>query len=252
MQQIQLGLCNPPEPIYLFVGKGESDTSLWYHFDIVNEQRKSVFERAIAGYIRELKITSKEYKCNSNMKLDIVVECDRQIYVVRSGLETYFSKTFLLAIALVKEIKKPLMISPYLSDKGVIFCNIYNFETLQKVKSGWDKNADWAGIIAALQQQLGQAQSLSYLGNHDDVDCELVQPELNDLTLVSTQVDRKMLMQEIESLMKRKNMDKAIVVNMMKTNYGKSGRAELSDHELVDLRDRIALWQPLSNSFVKG
>jgi len=38
--EIKLGLCNPPEPLYLYVKNGElsGESYLWYHFDIEKEK----------------------------------------------------------------------------------------------------------------------------------------------------------------------------------------------------------------------
>ena len=79
--QIQLGLCDPPEPIYIYVGQTENngETSLWYEYDSDAKKQCPIKQRALTGYLSELKVTIKEFKGKENPKLDIVIHAD-QVY----------------------------------------------------------------------------------------------------------------------------------------------------------------------------
>lgn len=70
--EIKLGLCNPPEPIYLFVNQGEVDgeSYVWYKFNINQDKKIPVAQRALTGYLSELRLTTKEFKGKDNLKLD--------------------------------------------------------------------------------------------------------------------------------------------------------------------------------------
>ncbi|NER51612.1 MAG: hypothetical protein F6J92_34215 [Symploca sp. SIO1A3] len=153
---IQLGLCDPPEPIYLYVGSGESQGQqyLWYCFDINSERVHPVFQRGLTGYIRELRVTPKEYKGKDATKLDIVVSCDR-LYIVRSGIETNFSKGLLLALSQVNDFENPLTIAVAPGEETVIFARLYNATTGERVKAEWNPNAPWLDLIQAINQKLG-------------------------------------------------------------------------------------------------
>ncbi|MHC5771937.1 MAG: hypothetical protein ACYTXI_41750 [Nostoc sp.] len=108
--EIKLGLCNPPEPIYLYVKNAElgGESYLWYHYDIDREKTIPVSQKALTGYLSELRFTTKEFKGKDNLKLDIVVSAD-EVYVIRSGVETNFTKSFLLAASLIQDFSKPLI-----------------------------------------------------------------------------------------------------------------------------------------------
>jgi hypothetical protein len=73
--EIKLGLCNPPEPIYLYVNQGEVDgeSYVWYKFNISQDKKIPVTQRALTGYLSELRLTTKEFKGKDNLKLDIVI-----------------------------------------------------------------------------------------------------------------------------------------------------------------------------------
>ena len=125
--QIQLGLCDPPEPIYIYVGQTENNgqTSLWYRYDIDAQKQHPVLQRALTGYLSELRITIKEYKGKENHKIDLVFHAD-QVYIIRSGLETNFSKTLLLALSTVTDINQPLTIAVVAGEENVVFARLYN------------------------------------------------------------------------------------------------------------------------------
>ncbi|MDZ8241134.1 MAG: hypothetical protein RMZ69_28920 [Nostoc sp. ChiQUE01a] len=59
--EIKLGLCNPPEPIYLYVKNGElsGEPYLWYNYDINKKTTIPVQQTGLTGYISELKQISK-------------------------------------------------------------------------------------------------------------------------------------------------------------------------------------------------
>ncbi|WP_373529093.1 hypothetical protein [Nostoc sp.] len=153
--EIQLGLCNPPEHIYLYVKSGElnGESYLWYNYDINNERTIPVQQTGLTGYISELKLKTGEFKGKDNTKLDIVVRAD-EIYVVRTGIETNFAKTFLLAVSLVQDFSKPLIIAPIAGNENVVFCNLYDAATKTRIRSEWNKDADWLAIIDNVQTKL--------------------------------------------------------------------------------------------------
>lgn len=164
MTEIKLGLCNPPEPIYLYVKNGElsGESYLWYHYDINNDKTIPVPLRGLTGYISELRLTTKEFKGKDNIKLDIVINAD-EIYIIRTGIETNFAKTFLLSASLIQDFDKPLIIAATSGDENVVFCRLYDAATKARFRKEWDAKADWAGIIKSIQSRLGTgSESLIY------------------------------------------------------------------------------------------
>ncbi|WP_292825632.1 hypothetical protein [Nostoc sp. JL33] len=153
--EIKLGLCNPPEPIYLYVKSGElnGESYLWYNYDINNDKTIPVQQTGLTGYISELKLKTTEFKGKDNVKLDIFVRAD-EIYVVRTGIETNFAKTFLLAVLLVQDFSKPLIIAAIAGKENVVFCNLYDAVTKTRIHSEWNRDADWPAIIDSVQTKL--------------------------------------------------------------------------------------------------
>ncbi|MBD2536518.1 hypothetical protein H6G97_47505 [Nostoc flagelliforme FACHB-838] len=154
--EIKLGLCNPPEPISLYVNQGEIDgeSFVWYKFNISQEKKIPIPQRALTGYLSELRLTTKEFKGKDNLKLDIVVSAD-ELYVARTGIETIFAKSFLLAASLVQDFSKPLIIVANAGDENTVFCNLYDAATKTKIYREWSKHLDWATIIRDIQSLLG-------------------------------------------------------------------------------------------------
>ncbi|MEH2002588.1 MAG: hypothetical protein V7L00_28285 [Nostoc sp.] len=153
--EIKLGLCNPPEPIYLYVNQGEVDgeSFVWYKFNISQDKKIPVTQRALTGYLTELRLTTKEFKGKDNLKLDIVVSAD-ELYVVRTGVETNFAKSFLLAASLVQDFCKPLIIVANAGDENTVFCNLYDAASKTKIYREWSRDLDWATIIHNIQSRL--------------------------------------------------------------------------------------------------
>ena len=150
--EIKLGLCNPPEPIYLFVNQGEVDgeSYVWYKFNISQDKKIPVPQRALTGYLSELRLTTKEFKGKDNLKLDIVVSAD-ELYIIRTGVETNFAKSFLLAASLVQDFDKPLIIVANAGDENTVFCNLYDAASKTKIYREWSRDLDWATIIRDIQ-----------------------------------------------------------------------------------------------------
>ncbi|BBD70706.1 hypothetical protein NIES4072_70730 [Nostoc commune NIES-4072] len=150
--EIKLGLSNPPEPIYLYVKNAElsGESYLWYHYNIDKDKTIPVLERGLTGYISELRLTTKEFKGKDNIKLDIVVRAD-EVYIVRTGIETNFAKSFLLAASLVQDFDKALIIAVTAGEENVVFCRLYDAVTKVRLRREWDKDADWATIIRDIQ-----------------------------------------------------------------------------------------------------
>ncbi|MCC5643475.1 hypothetical protein LC607_11070 [Nostoc sp. CHAB 5824] len=167
--EIKLGLCNPPEPIYLYVKKGElsGESYLWYNYDINNKITIPVQKTGLTGYICELKLTTKEFKEKDNIKLDIVVRAD-EIYIVRTGIETNFAKSFLLAVSLVQDFSKPLIIAATAGEENVVFCNLYDAATKTRIDSKWNKDADWLAIIDSVQAKL-QTSKNSHIASGEPI-----------------------------------------------------------------------------------
>ena len=77
-----------------------------------------------------------------------------EIYIVRTGSETNFAKSFLLAASCVQDFSKPLIIAAIAGKENVVFCNLYDAATKTKISSEWNKDANWKVIIDSVQTRL--------------------------------------------------------------------------------------------------
>ncbi|BCL40038.1 hypothetical protein [Nostoc sp. MS1] len=153
--EIKLGLGEPPYPVYLYVDKEEANnfTYSWHHWEPKQKIKTLVPQRSLTGYISELRLTSVDFKGKDNMKLDIVVFAD-QLYIVRSGVETMFTKSFLLAASLIEDFTRPITIVANPGDEKVVFCSVFDAQTRSRIRYKWDTNADFASMILDIQSRL--------------------------------------------------------------------------------------------------
>jgi hypothetical protein len=239
---INFGLCNPPEPVYLYVRAGEdSSSSLWYKFNMDTQKTTPVTDRGLCGKLQELRLTNKEYKGKTNVKLDIVIQAD-ELYIVRTGIETNFAKTFLLAIAQF-DVSKPLILAVAPGEETVVFARVYDATTKQRIKADWDKDANWAGIIATVQARLGQPEETQ--PQQPQPQNRELTPHFNSANLPPLSIDRNMLIDETTSLMKRKGIEADQARHLTLSWYNVKARSLMSDAQLLDFRDRLNQWQPV-------
>lgn len=217
--EIKLGLCKLPEPIYLYVRNGEEggNSYCWYYHNPDTKVNTPERSEGLCGHLSELRVTAKEYKGRENIKLDIVITAD-ETYIIRSGIETNFSKSFLLAIALVEDLSKPLIIGCSAGKENVVFCNVYDAATKARVRAEWDANADWATIVDKVQFKLG---------GHT-----LIKP-------LTSKCNRDSLMDESDRLIHNLGWTALEGKEYLQKNYGKGGRSLLSDAELLDFVGKL-------------
>ncbi|WP_414573255.1 hypothetical protein [Nostoc sp. CCY 9925] len=172
--EIKLGLGNPPLPVYLYVKKLEINGQVygWYNFDVALDKQTPIPQRALTGYISEIQLTDKDYKGKDNLKLDIFILAD-ELYVVRSGIETNFTKSFLLAASVVEDFSRPVTIVANPGEENVVFCALYDALAKTKIRRDWDANADWAGLIQQIQSKL--STSPKYNLDEDENDNAVLQ-----------------------------------------------------------------------------
>jgi hypothetical protein len=153
--EIKLGLGEPPYPVYLYVDKEEANnyTYSWHHWEPKQKIKTLVPQRSLTGYVSELRVTSVDFKGKDNMKLDIVVFAD-QLYIIRSGIETIFTKSFLLAASLIEDFTRPITIVANPGDEKVVFCSVFDAGTRKRIRYTWDVNADFASMILDIQSRL--------------------------------------------------------------------------------------------------
>ncbi|BDA75858.1 hypothetical protein CAL7716_100240 (plasmid) [Calothrix sp. PCC 7716] len=157
--EIKLGFGAVPKPQYIFVNKEANHC--WYRLE--EEKQVPIEEKALTGIITNIECNKAvETQYGIAYKTDLTILAPSP-HVVRSGRESYFSKSLLLALdALsIEELKKPLTITVEPGDKTVVFCNIYNPSTYQAVNVNWEnhQNINLESIERAVSSKINSLNS---------------------------------------------------------------------------------------------
>jgi len=172
MQDFELGLCDEPARIFLYIAQDESGSgACWYRLDRTRNPPAKVFEpqRAIRGYIsglRVAKVTTEKH--GDKDKLDIFMNCGERTYAIRAGVETVFARGVLLSLLAIEdpEVLKGLLTivaAPSKDNAKIVFGQVFITTTAQRVPFEWDKHIDLRESVTFLQTVLGDAGQ-----SHDD------------------------------------------------------------------------------------
>jgi hypothetical protein len=225
------GFCPTPDPLkYLFVATG--DGFLWYFMD--GEKQVAAPTNSLEGVIKEIRLTNKEYKGKENTKLEILLLSGKTTYCIRTGVETNFAKCFLLAVENIPDLTKPIILSVAAGEEKVVFCRVWDAATKAQYKSEW-RNIDAVEMALALVDRIAGKSN--------------VQPKLQAITtqshLPQSTINRDLLIEEISSLLKRKNMTTEQGQQILIDKFGVKARSQLSDKQLVEFRDLLSNYQVL-------
>lgn len=140
-------------PTYIFVG-GEDDNSLWYTLGAESVQQPIEYP-AITGYIRDVRVSKKEYKGKPVFKLDIKLDTTSEIFKIRSGIGTTFSKGVISNLSVIDFFEAPLTIVVSKGDDDkVVFGNVWNPISKTPVKSEYITDSLFPAI-QKIQEKLG-------------------------------------------------------------------------------------------------
>ncbi|MGB3208674.1 MAG: hypothetical protein WBB28_27105 [Crinalium sp.] len=213
--ETKLGFGEPPMPQYIFI-KNEGKY-LWYFYNADRDEKIPINEKALTGTITGLKLIEKQFKGEEKTKLDIFVSAD-QLYALRSGLTTTFSKGLLLALDSLapQEIKAPLTISLTPGEENTVFCGVYT--TSGRIKTEWNPNADWEGIVKKIQKILGYAPSEQQ---------------------IQSQLEPAEIMKRIEQSMQSLGWSVEDGKRYINDVYKKSSRLQMEPHELLEFMQHL-------------
>ncbi|AFY46727.1 hypothetical protein Nos7524_0823 [Nostoc sp. PCC 7524] len=219
---VQLGFGSIPKPQYVFVSK-ENDYC-WY---MLSDDTKQIpiYDRALTGLITGIEVNKKvETSHGEAEKTDLHILADKP-YVVRSGSESYFSKSLLLSLDALtyEQLSQPLTIAVSPGDKTIVFCTIYNPVTYRAVGVSWDghKEIDW------------QALGLK-------VSCKInnIQNSHQELTLSE---NRAGFIAQTDTYLSQLNWTSQQGREYLQQKYGKRSRYHLSETEMLDFIDYLKL-----------
>jgi hypothetical protein len=153
-EDIILGFGEPPIPSYIYVGDSGDPNAPWYEVDYKNDKKIPILQTALTGKFIGLNMVKKETKKGDKVKLDISIQADK-LYVIRSGVDTYFSRSFLLAAEKIDIFEELItLVARKGDDQSVVFCSIYYAINKEKIKADWDDKIKLLPKINALQVRL--------------------------------------------------------------------------------------------------
>ncbi|MDZ8024071.1 MAG: hypothetical protein RMX97_05205 [Nostoc sp. DedQUE11] len=210
--EVKLGFGAIPKPQYVFVKK--DNDYCWYMLS-ENDQKIPIYDKALTGVITEIEIDKQvETAFGEVGKIELSILADKP-YIVRSGKNSYFSKSLLLSLNALtcEQLRNPLTISVRPGDSNVVFCNIYDPVTYRSVGVSWDghKENNW--------QTIGQKVSLkiNYIQNFN---------------LFIDQTDRYLA---------QLNWTPEQGREYLQQRYGKRSRLQLTDTEIIEFIDYLKL-----------
>ncbi|MEH1945547.1 MAG: hypothetical protein V7K77_00890 [Nostoc sp.] len=227
--EVKLGFGAVPRPQYVFVKK--DNDYCWYMLS-ENDQKIPIYDKALTGLITEIKIDKQvETAFGEAGKIDLSILADKP-YIVRSGKDSYFSKSLLLSLdALTSEqLRNPLTISVRPGDSNVVFCNIYDPVTYRSVGVSWDghNEIDW--------QTLGREVSLK-INKTQNSNQELIQISAN----TTASEIHAVLIAQSDTYLAQLNWTPEQGRDYLQQKYGKRSRLQLTDTEILDFIDYLKL-----------
>lgn len=209
---VKLGFGSIPKPQYVFVSR-ENDYC-WY---MLSDDAKPIpiYDRALTGVITGIEVNKEvETSYGKATKTDLHILADKP-YIIRSGSESYFSKSLLLALDVItwEQLRHPLTIAVSPGEKTIVFCTIYNPVTYRSVDISWDghKEIDWQGLGQKVSLKINGIENVNQVPENRDVFIAQTDTYLAQLNW-SPEQGREFLVQK----------------------YGKRSRHTLSDTELVE------------------
>lgn len=160
--QLGFGTSLQAKPIYIKANEG----FLWYFVE--NENVVPIPQPRITGYLTGLEIRKFESEnYGDRYKLVIKINADRP-YAIYSGLDTWFSKSFLLRAKELTEqqLHEPISIEVYRSreKKTICFCALYDTRGIRIASTyQWQRDSEgkivddvnWESLIESLNQRIG-------------------------------------------------------------------------------------------------
>ncbi|MBD2447284.1 hypothetical protein H6G76_08910 [Nostoc sp. FACHB-152] len=226
---VKLGFGSIPKPQYIFVSK-END-HCWYMLSDDGKQIP-IYDRAFTGIITDIEVNKiVETSQGEAKKTDLHILADKP-YIIRSGSDSYFSKSLLLSLDTLSYVQllEPLTIAVSPGEKKIVFCTIYHPVTYRSVGVSWDghKEIDW--------QALGQKVSLKINGTKT-VNSQPVEMQTNT---IASEI-RAAFIAQSDTYLAQLKWTPQQGREYLRQKYGKRSRHHLSEKELLDFIDYLKL-----------
>ncbi|MFN6468675.1 MAG: hypothetical protein RMY36_003245 [Nostoc sp. SerVER01] len=227
--QVKLGFGAIPKPQYVFVSR-ETD-HCWYMLS-EDEKRIPIYEKALTGVITGIEVNKKvETKFKVVEKNDLYILADKP-YIIRSGSESYFSKSLLLSLDVLtsEHLRNPLTIAVSPGDSNVVFCNIYDPVTYRTVGVSWDghKENNWQAIGQKVSLKINSIQNLN-------------QEPIQIFTNTTPSEVQTVLIAQSDRYLAQLNWTPEQGREYLQQKYGKRSRLQLTDTQIIEFIDYLKL-----------
>ncbi|MBG1264271.1 hypothetical protein [Nostoc commune] len=229
--EVKLGFGAVPKPQYVFVSK-ESD-HCWYMLMLSDDTRQiPIYDKALTGVITGIEVNKKvDTSDGETEKTDLHILAEKP-YVIRSGSESYFSKSLLFSLDVLtsEQLRNPVTIAVRPGEKTIVFCTIYNPVTYRSVDVSWDghKELDW--------QALGQKVSLK-INRITNLNQEPIQISAN----TTASEIHAVLIAQSDTYLAQLKWTPEQGREYLQQKYGKRSRLQLTDTEILDFIDYLKL-----------
>lgn len=219
---IKLGFGPIPRIEYIFVSR-ENDCC-WYTLAEENKQIP-IYDKALTGIITGIEVNKKvETSFGETEKTDLHILADKP-YVVRSGSDSYFSKSLLLSLDNLSaaELQHPLTIAVEPGDKKVVFCKVYNPATYKSIGVSWDgyKEINWQALGQNISRKINQKMQST---------ADLTTAELRENLIVQS-----------DKYLKELSWNTEQGRDYLQQTYHKRSRQQLTNAELLDFVEYLKL-----------
>ncbi|MEH1831888.1 MAG: hypothetical protein V7L29_07405 [Nostoc sp.] len=227
--EVKLGFGAAPKPQYVFVSK-ESD-HCWYMLSD-NTRQIPIYETALTGVITGIEVNKKvETSHGDTEKTDLQILADKP-YVIRSGSESYFSKSLLLSLDVLtsEQLRHPLTIAVSPGNSNVVFCNIYDPVTYRFIGVSWDgyREINWQTLGQKISIKINRIQNLD--------------PDLTKVSPYTTASEiHAVLIAQSDTYLAQLNWTPEQGKEYLQQKYGKRSRLELTDVEILEFIDYLKL-----------
>lgn len=224
---IKLGFGSIPKAQYIYVNR-EGD-ACWYSLS-EDEKTMPIHEKALTGVITAIECNkSVETKFGIANKTDLSIMADKP-YIIRSGRESYFSKSLLLSLdALsVEQLQNPLTIAVNPGDKTIVFCKMYDPATYKSVDFSWDGHRDID--LQALEQRV--TDKIMQVAVANQAPTQIANASKNNPL-------RSQMMEQIDKYLNQLGWTPEQGRKYLQQHYAKTSRRQLTDSELLDFTFRV-------------
>lgn len=248
---IKLGFCEAPKPTYIFIN--QEGGHCWYTLD-ENGKQAPIPHEGICCLIAKIEC-NKEVTTQYGVtyKTDLHIKADKT-YVIRSGRDSYFTKSLLLALDTLNEAqaKEAFVIVVKPGDKKTVFCELYHAQSQSQIKFSWDnhKEVNWSHLENKISCKINGDTSTSISKeqaptiNQKQINASPSAAVFNDNSqaMLTTQLDNTLLLQEINSLAKRKNLTSE-QISLGAFKYYGTALEQMNSTKLLAYRDRLQHYQ---------